>query len=260
MEGRNLALLEYLSSPRAGRKEVGVVLRQWLREGEFGQVEAASEQQPSAIVPEVLNLMIAPKERVDRDFPTDPLIRLCRRFPEEVTKWLKRNIRALGDRPVEFKVMGCIVVGVEYQTIPISKANVGVWERLLGSQEELDSVLRDSVVLQLFLKAMQLRGAYAARIATATFPDIYRRLSDSQMSYEEWYTLQDAVIGFGWDWNRCRRLTEGLIDQFREFEWPRKYFVEMVTKDKDLARDIRSMKFFGSRYDRFVRRSVREIP
>ena len=260
VEGRNLALLEYLSSPKVEREKVSVVLAQWLREGEFGQVEAASELQPSAAVPEVVNLMIAEKEQVDADFPTEWLIHLCRRFPDEVTKWLKKNICALGERPVEFKVMGCIVVGVEYRKIPVSKANVGAWERFLSNKEELDLVLREAVVMQLFLRAMQLRGAYAARVATATFPHIYRRLSHAQMSYEEWCTLQQSLIGVGWDWNRCRRLTEGLIEHFLAFEWPRKYFVEMVAKDEDLAREIQSMNFHRVRYDKFVRRSVREIP
>lgn len=258
MEGRNGALLEFLASRQAGQKEVNLVLAQWLREGEFGQIEAASEQQPSVIAPELLNVLIAPKVSIERDFPTDPLIHLCRRFPDQFTKWLKKNIRELGDRSVMFKVMGCIVVGVEYRTIPISKTNVEVWSRLLDNQDELDAVLRESVVMQLFLKAMDLRGAYAARIATATFPDIFRRLNDSQMSYEEWYTLQEAVIGFGWDWNRCRRLTEGLIDKFQECDWPRKHFVEMIAKDLDLAKDIRGIKFYGARYNRFVRRIVRE--
>ena len=260
VEGRDHTLLEYLSSPQATFEEVSVILSQWLREGEFGQVEAASEKRPKEIVPEVLNLMIAPKQQDGYDLPTDLLIRLCRRFPNEVTKWLKRKILKLGDRPVENLVMGCIVVGVGYRKIPIAKVNVDAWERFLGSQEELDLVLWDAVVMQLFLKAMRLRGGYAARIATATFPNIFRRLSESQISYEEWYTLQEAAIGFGLDWNRCRRLTEGLIDHFGEFEWPRKHFVEMIAKDKDLAKEIRGMKFYRVRYDRFVRRSVREVP
>ena len=63
VEGRNVTLLEYLSSPRAAWEEVRIILSQWLKEAEFGQVEAASEQQPKAIVPEVLNLMIVPKNK-----------------------------------------------------------------------------------------------------------------------------------------------------------------------------------------------------
>ena len=260
MEGRNRALLEYLSSPRATQEEVNAILHQWLREREFGQVEAASGHRPNAIVPEVLNLMIAPMEQEDREFPTDLLIRLCRRFPEKVTKWLKRNIPELGHRPVERMVMGCIVVGVEYKQIPITKANIDAWERFLSCPAKLDLVLWEAAVMQLFLRAMQLRSAYAARVATATFPYIFRRLRDSQISYEEWYTLQEILIGFGWDWNRCRRLTEGLIDHFREFEWPRKYFVDMMKKDAELAREICNMKFYRVRYDRFVKRSAKQIP
>ena len=36
--------------------------------------------------------------------------------------------------------------------------------------------------------------------------------------------------------------------------------MEMIKSDEDLAREIRDMKFYRVRHDRFVKRSVMEIP
>ena len=105
--------------------------------------------------------------------------------------------------------------------IRITKGNVDDWEILLERRMELEAVLRETVVMRLFLQAMRVRGPSGAQIATAAFPHIYWRLMRSEMSYGEWYTLQEETVGFSWDWDRCRRLTEGLIEKFWEFGWPK---------------------------------------
>ena len=257
MVGRNEVLLDYLTSGRSETEETRTILRQWLRENEFARFEIASESTPSTVIPSMLDLVGNPETGIESVFPTDLLIRLCKRCPNETKKWLKENIGGLRSGQTGLKVTGCIVVAIEYEAIRITRSNVGDWEFLLDNQTKLEAVLREAVVMRIFLQAMQVREASGARIATGAFPHIYWRLNESQMSYGEWYTLQEEAIGFRWDWDRCRRLTEGLIDHFREFEWPRKYFERMLAKDAELSLRIENTRFLHSRYEKFVARSFK---
>ena len=253
MSGRNEMLIEYLRGRRAQPKEVRTILGQWMKEGDVECVELAVEGAASMTLPGLLDLAGGVGEE-GRDFPTERLIDLCRRYPDQARQWLQKNVQDLR-HGLKVRVIGCIVAGIAHETIRITKYDVDEWEHVLTERFGLEPALRKAVVMRLFFVGMRLRGGMGARIATAAFPDIYWRLAKSQVSYEEWQTLQEEAIGFSWGWDRCRQLTEGLIDRFAEFRWPKKYFKRMLASDVELAARIEKTMFYRSRYWKFVARS-----
>lgn len=256
MNGRNAVLLDYLGRRATKLDEARTILQQWLKEGDFESLELASVNTPNTVIPAVLDLISGPTTTRMNKWPPDLVIRLCRRNPKHAGEWLHENIRSLREGDLGPLVAACIVVAVAYQTIAIKKSNVDDWEHLLSNVGQLQADLQEVVVTRLFARAMRVRGTNGARIATAAFPHIYRFVMNSQISYTEWYNLQEETIGFSWDPDRCRRLAEGLIDQFREFKWPRKYFTNMLSNDGELASLLANTRFCRSRYKRFVAGSV----
>ena len=254
---RNGMLLEYLASARAEPEDILTILGQWFREGAFECFEEASRGSPSTVIPRILDLVSDTAPEVESEFPTDLLIRLCKRSQDHAVKWLKNNIIGVRSGKTAVKVVACIVVAIEYTTIRITKGNVDDWEILIENQMKLDAVLRKTVVMRLFLQAMRVKGSSGAQIATAAFPHIYWRLMRSEMSYSEWYTLQEEAVGFSSDWDRCRRLTEGLIDKFWEFGWPKKHFGKMLSNNDELGFRLENTRFYRSRYRKFVSRSLK---
>ena len=257
MSGRNELLLDYLVGPEAAPKEVRTTLGHWLREGAGECVEKAVENSPVVAMPGLLDVLGGAGGEEEHDFSTDRLIGLCRGHPDEARRWLQENLRHLRHGQANAKAVGCIVAGVPYESICITKRDVDDWELLLSDQVKLEPALRKVVVMRLFLRGMRMRGAMGARIATAAFPDIYWRLAKSQMSYQEWHVLQEEAVGFRWEWDRCRQLTERLIDRFGKLGWPKKYFERMLTDDVKLASRIEKTGFYRSRYRKFVARVLK---
>ena len=257
MSGRNEKLLEHLIEGGGAPKEVRMIIGQWLREGAVECVERAVESSPVAAMPGLLGLLGGTGKEEDLDFPTDRLIGLCGRHSEQARQWLHGNVAHLRHGRVHAKAVGCIVAGIPYETIRITKRDIDDWELLLGDRGKLEPALRKVIVMRLFLRGMQMPGAMGARIATAAFPDIYWRLAKSQMSYQEWHVLQEEAIGFSWEWDRCRQLTEGLIERFGEFGWPKKYFERMLANDVELASRMERTRFYRSRYRKFIARGLK---
>ena len=254
---RNRMLLEYVASAGAEPEEILTILGQWFREGAFECFEDASGSSPETVFPRILDLISDAVPEVEKKFPTDLLVRLCKRSQNHAVKWLNDKINGVRSCKTGLKAVACIVIAIEYGMIPITKRNVEDWEILLENQMKLEAVLREEVVMRIFLQAMQVKGSSGAQIATAAFPHIYWRLMRSEMSYREWYTLQEEAVGFSWEWDRCRRLTEGLIERFWEFEWPKKHFAKMLGDNEELAFRLENTRFYRSRYRKFVARSLK---
>ena len=257
VSGRNAILLEYLKGRRIKPDEIQTILRQWLKEGEFECFDLGAETIPTRVIPNLLDLVSGITAWGDSNISTGQLIHLCKRGPKQAEGWLFQNIERLKKGELALTIVGCIVVALDIETIRLKNNNVDDWEFLLFNQKELELELQDMVVVRLFLRAMQVRGTSGARIATAAFPHIYRRLMNSEISYSEWYTLQEALIGTSWDWDRCRQLTESLIDQFRAFKWPKKYFSVMLANDAELASYLKNTCFCGSKYKKYISRSLK---
>ena len=254
---RNRMLLEYVTSAQAEPEEIQTILGQWFKEGAFGCFEDASGSSPETVLPTILDLVSDAGPEVENEFPTDLLVRLCKRSQNHAVMWLNDKIDGVRSCETGLKAIACIVIAIEYGRIPIRKGNVGDWEIILENKMKLEAVLREAFVMRLFLQAMQVKGSSGAQIATAAFPHIYWRLMRSEISYGEWYTLQEEAVGFSWHWDRCRRLTEGLIERFLEFEWPKKHFVKMLGKHEELASRLENTGFYRSKYRKFVARSLK---
>ena len=254
---RNAVLLDHLTGTKVQPGEIRIILSQWLNEGDFDSLEMGAKTSPTTVIPATFDLLSSLARGVDKNFSTNQLIQLCERGPKRAEKWLFQNMQRLKDGQLPLRLAGCVMAAIELHAVRIRTDNVEGWEYLLANQKELDSGLRKAVVMRLFLRAMKVRDTSGARIATAAFPYLYRLLMKSQVSYGEWCTLQEAVGGSSWDWDRCRRLSKGLIDQFKTCKWPVKYFSTMLEDDAELASFLVSTRFYESRYDKFIARSLK---
>ena len=249
---RDEILLDYLNSSSILKHETSVVLAQWLKEKNFDTLLLGAQSSPTIVIPGVLDILSSPSKGLEHSLPIGELVHLCEVDATEAEEWLGQNMRRLHQEELSLEVVACVVVAIEIDSIPIKNNNVEDWEYLLSNHDDLDYVLAKAVYVKLFCHAMKLRGRSGARIATAAFPHLYRLLMDGKFAYAEWYALQEESMGFRWDWNQCRRLAEGLIDQFKAHKWPKKYFSGMLAKHSDLAMDLMEMEFFRAKYRKFI--------
>ena len=254
---RNAILLDYLVGTRVQRGEILIILNQWLNEGDFDSIEMGAKGSPSIVIPAALDLLSSLETGVESNLSTNQLIQLCKHGPKHAEKWFFQNIQHLEDGELPLRVAGCVVAAIDIDAVRIKGGNVDGWEYLLANQKELDPGLRKTVAMRLFLRAMNVRGKNGARIATAAFPYVYRLPLKSQLSYAEWYALQEVMDSSSRDWDRCRRLAKGLIDQFKKLNWPVMYFSTMLRDDPELASLLVNTQFYRSKYDKFIARSLK---
>ena len=249
---RNEMLLDYLKSSSIKMHESRLVLSQWLKEDNLKSLMLGAESTPAVVIPGVLDILGSRSESLEDGLSIGDLVQLCEIGAQQSEEWLFRNIQGLRKEEVSARVVACVVVAIEISAIRISTKNVEDWEYLLANQHELDYELGKTLLIKIFCRAMKLQGKNGARIATAAFPHLYRLLFLGKFSYGEWSALQEKSMGVRWDWNECRRFTEGLIDQFKDCRWPKRYFSIMLANHADLAVRLMETRFFRAKYRKFV--------
>jgi hypothetical protein len=90
-----------------------------------------------------------------------------------------------------------------------------------------------------FILAIGLRThtANAGKLIGLGYPHIYRRAARDDLPYDVWQWLSDDLPPRYWyrQWDKCERLTLGLIDRFGQSDWPLESFL-MATRDDDAFR------------------------
>ena len=250
--GRDEVLLDYLKTSNIQQKNAHVIIEQWLKERNLQMLLLGAQNTPALVIPSVLDILNSPSKKLERTLSVHEFVQFCELGPKQIEEWLLKNVRDLDKEEASLWVICNVVIATEIGSISINSRNVADWEYLLSNRNELNCELRKTLLVKLFCRAMNLRSRGGARIAIATFPHLYRLLMNGEFSFKEWYDLQEESMGVRWDWNECRRFAEGLIDQFKNHRWPKKYFSVMLTEHKDLASDLMDTRFFKAKYRKFI--------
>ncbi|MCG7873093.1 MAG: hypothetical protein JAZ11_13420 [Candidatus Thiodiazotropha lotti] len=255
---RNSILLDHLSKPKITANDVFTILQQWFEERDTEALEEAIKRNPKCTVPIILDTLNSGKSSDDHWLSSSILHQMISNHSEHATKWFYQNFVNLESQVSTVHTIAHVAASINDSDLRIDKKYSGSWEYLLSGPHNLDPDLRKTIMLKLFLRSMTVPIEEGARIATVTFPFVYRLPMKSQLSYSEWHALRNELGSYNWyldwDWDKCRRLTEELIDRFKRYDWPICYFSTMLERDAELASFLKHTRFYKSTYEKFIDR------
>jgi hypothetical protein len=135
------------------------------------------------------------------------------------------------------------IVGPRAQ--PYLQRDAKVWEQAFDvgtSQLDWD----DRLYLAALLLAMGLKNAppHPLALIKKTFEPIYCAARDNQITDGAWEILDPLIDHLSWPngWDKCERMSRGLVQSFVKYTWPREELAACVSDPVILARVVKSAR------------------
>lgn len=139
-------------------------------------------------------------------------------------------------------------------SVDVSTLDIAMWSRLpyfSGSAiHGLDALRGACFVLR---KGLEASRPEAAMVVAHVFAWIYDAAERNALSAESWGVVSASLPGSWWQWDKCVRLIQGVVDKFASCSWPIEHFVLTFEEPKQLEGALGYAKWHWSARDYFLK-------
>lgn len=162
--------------------------------------------------------------------------------PREVIEWMCSG-------PSSWERAAIVATIMEPRSRTVVAVPLSIWRTLADHEipttvSGTDLVRTCAFLLTLGLETSAPDGAAVVRTA---YPVVYEAVRTDRLPYGQWRWLDDQLPATWWwrRWDRCERLSLGLVDRFARNKWPLQSFVE-ATRDPDaFGQALGATEYFG---------------
>lgn len=155
-----------------------------------------------------------------------------------LSKYQDAALRWLGERSDDSNE--CDVFASRGLTVGRKNASnriISVWRRLSSNADRLSKQTRLHAALVVLAAAFDDGGTEAESSCCIAFPAVYEAALSSQIPDVDWNPLRERLPRVGGEWDRCRTLRAGLIEQCVLHKWSEETVIK-CTKQDDVLQKI----------------------
>jgi hypothetical protein len=155
-----------------------------------------------------------------------------------LSKYQDAALRWLGERSGDSSECDVFAgLGLTVGRRDASNRVIEVWRRLCADASGLSNTTRLHAALVVMAAAFDDGGTEAEASCCIAFPAVYEAALSNQIPDVDWNPLRARLPRVGGEWDRCRTLRAGLIEQCVRHHWSEETVIQ-CTKHEDILHEI----------------------